>query len=287
MPLRLFRSRNVAGANLVQALLVVGMFGMFFLGALYMQRILRYDALQVGLAYLPLTAVMAAMSFRFTGQLNLRLGALATLVPAMVFIVAGLLLLARTPVEATYAVDLLPASPSSRRLRVRVRRSSFAVGTGRIALQLTRAGVRVDGIEQSLHMVDRLREKPGGEKVEVTMGDMSRATTGRSYGLVYLVYNKIGNLLTQEDQVRCFENAARHLEPNGVFVLECLIPTASSRPGHQFVDVEEIGADHVELDVNHYDPVTQILDENHVTIGSGGIVSARSGCGWPTRPSST
>jgi EmrB/QacA subfamily drug resistance transporter len=109
MPLRLFRSRNVAGANLVQALLVVGMFGMFFLGALYMQQILGYDALQVGLAYLPMTAVMGAMSFRFTGQLNLRFGPLATLVPAMAFIVAGLLLLARTPVDATYAIDLLPA----------------------------------------------------------------------------------------------------------------------------------------------------------------------------------
>jgi EmrB/QacA subfamily drug resistance transporter len=108
MPLRLFRSPNVAGANLVQALLVVGMFGMFFLGALYMQRILRYDALQVGLAYLPLTVVMGTMSFRFTAQLNLRFGPQATLVPAMVFIVAGLLLLARTPVDATYALDLLP-----------------------------------------------------------------------------------------------------------------------------------------------------------------------------------
>jgi EmrB/QacA subfamily drug resistance transporter len=109
MPLRLFRSPNVAGANVVQALLVVGMFGMFFLGALYMQRILGYDALQVGLAYLPLTLVMATMSFRFTGQLNLRFGPQATLVPAMVFVVAGLLLLARTPVDASYAIDLLPA----------------------------------------------------------------------------------------------------------------------------------------------------------------------------------
>jgi EmrB/QacA subfamily drug resistance transporter len=108
MPLRLFRSPNVAGANLVQALLVVGMFGMFFLGALYMQRILGYDALQVGLAYLPLTVVMATMSFRFTGQLNLRFGPQATLVPAMVFVVVGLLLLARTPVDASYAIDLLP-----------------------------------------------------------------------------------------------------------------------------------------------------------------------------------
>jgi EmrB/QacA subfamily drug resistance transporter len=109
MPLRLFRSPNVAGANLVQALMVVGLFGMFFLGALYLQRVLGYTALQVGLAYLPTTIVMGAMSFRFTGQLNLRFGPEATLFPAMGFIILGLLLLARTPVDATYAVDILPA----------------------------------------------------------------------------------------------------------------------------------------------------------------------------------
>jgi EmrB/QacA subfamily drug resistance transporter len=109
VPLRLFRSREVSGANSVQALMVVGMFAMFFLGALYMQQILGYDALQVGLAYLPLTVVMGIMSFRFTGQLNLKYGPEAALIPAMAFIVAGLLWLARTPVDATYVVDLLPA----------------------------------------------------------------------------------------------------------------------------------------------------------------------------------
>jgi SAM-dependent methyltransferase len=135
----------------------------------------------------------------------------------------------------------------------------FAVGTGRSALPLTAAGVRVDGIEMSRHMVDRMREKPNGSNVEVTMGDMSRVTTGRTYGLVYLVYNTIGNLLTQDDQVRCFENAARHLTDDGVFVLECRVPTAPSQPGHQFVDAEHVGVDHVVLDVCRYDPVTQIL----------------------------
>jgi SAM-dependent methyltransferase len=92
----------------------------------------------------------------------------------------------------------------------------LAVGTGRIALPLTRAGVSVDGVELSRHMVDRMREKPGGDQVKVTIGDMSRVSTGRSYGLVYLVYNTIGNLLTHDDQVRCFENAARHLTDGGV-----------------------------------------------------------------------
>jgi predicted MFS family arabinose efflux permease len=108
MPLRLFRSRNVSGANLVQALLVVGMFGMFFLGALYMQRILGYDALEVGLAYLPSTLVMGTMSFRFSAQLNMRYGPKVTLIPSMVAIAGGMLLFARTPVEASYVVDLLP-----------------------------------------------------------------------------------------------------------------------------------------------------------------------------------
>jgi EmrB/QacA subfamily drug resistance transporter len=109
MPLRLFRSRNVSGANAVQALLVVGMFGMFFLGALYMQRVLAYDALEVGLAYLPATLVMGTMSFRFTGQLSIRFGPLATLIPGMVVIGLGLLLFARTPVDGSYVVDIAPA----------------------------------------------------------------------------------------------------------------------------------------------------------------------------------
>ena len=148
----------------------------------------------------------------------------------------------------------------------------LAVGTGRIALPLIRAGVRVDGIEQSRDMVDRMREKPGGDTVDVTIGDMSRATTGRTYGLVYLVYNTIGNLLTQDDQVRCFQNAARHLAGDGVFVIECRVPSAPARPGHQYVDAEHIAAGHVVLDVGRYDPVTQILDLNQVRISADGII---------------
>jgi EmrB/QacA subfamily drug resistance transporter len=109
MPLRLFRSRNVSGANLVQALLVVGMFGMFFLGALYMQRILGYGALEVGLAFLPWTIVMGAMSFRFTALLNMRFGPRATLLPSLALIAAGMLYFARTPVDGVYLIDILPA----------------------------------------------------------------------------------------------------------------------------------------------------------------------------------
>jgi EmrB/QacA subfamily drug resistance transporter len=110
MPLRLFRSRNVAGANLVQALLVVGMFGMFFLGALYMQRVLGYDALEVGLAFLPVTLVMGTMSFRYSARLNMRFGPKATLLPAVVSLGAGMVLFTQTPpVNADYVTDILPA----------------------------------------------------------------------------------------------------------------------------------------------------------------------------------
>ena len=147
----------------------------------------------------------------------------------------------------------------------------FAIGTGRIALPLTGAGVNVDGLEQSRHMVDRMREKPGGENVRVVIGDMARTSMGRKYGLVYLVYNTIGNLLSQDDQVRCFENAARHLSDDGVFVLECRVPYAPSRPGYQFVSAERVAAHEVTLDIGRYDPVTQLLDENHVRISADGI----------------
>jgi SAM-dependent methyltransferase len=152
----------------------------------------------------------------------------------------------------------------------------FAVGTGRIALPLAEAGVHVDGIEQSPHMVDRMREKPGGEHIQVLIGDMSKHSTGLTYGLVYLVFNTIGNLVTQDGQVRCFENAARHLADGGLFVLECRVPTGSAR---QFVEAERVAADEVVLDVNRYDPVTQVLDEVHLHICESGVrlapISAR------------
>jgi EmrB/QacA subfamily drug resistance transporter len=109
MPLRLFASRNVAGANAVMALLVVGMFGMFFLGALYLQRILGYDALEVGLAFLPATVVMGTMSLRFSGPLTMRYGPRATLIASLVSIGLGLVVFAQTPVDGSWATDILPA----------------------------------------------------------------------------------------------------------------------------------------------------------------------------------
>ena len=109
MPLRLFRSRNVAGANVVMALLVAGMFAMFFLGALYLQRVLGYNPLEVGLAFLPATIVMGTISLRYTERLNMRFGPRGTLLPGVVSVAAGLLLFARAPVDGSYVTDVVPA----------------------------------------------------------------------------------------------------------------------------------------------------------------------------------
>src|SRR5436190_3234095 len=108
IPLRIFRSRNVSGANLVQALLVAGMFGMFFLGALYLQRVLGYDALQIGFAFLPATLVMGTLSLRFAEPIITRFGARNALLPGLVFVGAGLALFSRAPVDGSYWRDVLP-----------------------------------------------------------------------------------------------------------------------------------------------------------------------------------
>jgi len=108
MPLRLFRSRNVAGSNVLQALLVAGMFGMFFLGALYLQRVLGYSPLEVGLAFLPTSVLMGALSLGLSEKLIMRFGPRNTLIPGVCLVVVALLLFARTPVDGNYLTDLLP-----------------------------------------------------------------------------------------------------------------------------------------------------------------------------------
>lgn len=148
----------------------------------------------------------------------------------------------------------------------------FAIGTGRIALPLAAKGILVDGIELSSDMVERLRAKPGSEQINITSGDMSVTTTGHQYGLVYLVFNTIFNLLTADDQIRCFENAARHLTADGHFVVEAALPHACIAPNKSdYVHAEHVGTNTVVLDVARYDPVTQLLEENHVRLTANGI----------------
>ena len=148
----------------------------------------------------------------------------------------------------------------------------FAIGTGRIALPLAAHGVRVDGIELSLAMVEQLRTKPGGLAPEVSIGDMSSTVLSHRYQLVYVVYNTIFNLLTADDQVRCFENAVHHLANDGVFVVEAAVPTAwIAHENPEYVRAAHVGLSQVRIDVARYDPVTQLLEKNQVELAPSGI----------------
>jgi MFS family permease len=109
VPLGILRSRNLAGTNAIQLLTVPAMFGMFFLGSLYLQRVLGYDALHIGLAFLPLTVLMGTLSLGFTDRLTIRFGAKHTLISGFLFVAAGLALLTQLPVRAVYLTDILPA----------------------------------------------------------------------------------------------------------------------------------------------------------------------------------
>jgi len=148
----------------------------------------------------------------------------------------------------------------------------LAIGTGRIALPLAARGIRVDGIDISPAMVAKLREKPGGDQLSVTLGNFADVPVPGSYRLVFVVFNTLFNLLTQEEQVRCFENVAAHLTDDGSFVVEAFVPTFLARlRSDQYVDAESIEVNEVWLDVGRHDPVTQRLDETHVRLTSEGV----------------
>jgi hypothetical protein len=132
--------------------------------------------------------------------------------------------------------------------------------------------MQVDGIELSHDMIARLRAKPTGAALQVVQGDMTTVQMGRRYGLIYLVFNTIFNLLTVDGQIECFANAARHLNDDGVFVVETALPHAWMPSGKSdYVHAEQVNLDSVMFDVARYDPITQHLSENHVRISPQGI----------------
>jgi SAM-dependent methyltransferase len=137
---------------------------------------------------------------------------------------------------------------------------------------LAARGVRVEGIDFSPAMVARLRAKPGGDQIAVTIGDFADVPVSGAYRLIFVVYNTLFNLLTQDDQVRCFENVAAHLTDDGLFVVEAFVPSYLMRlRDDQYVDAERIEVGEVRLDVGRHDPVAQILDESHVILSSAGV----------------
>lgn len=168
-----------------------------------------------------------------------------------------------TPGEGMFAAEVLePTVALLSELAAGGRALELAIGTGRVAIPLREAGVEVAGIELSEAMIDRLREKVDAATIPVVQGDMTTATAGEGFTLAYLVFNTISNLLTQEQQVECFRNAARHLAPGGRFVVELWVPQLRSlAPGHGgTVEVSESGY----LLVDTYDTLAQLVVSHHV-----------------------
>jgi SAM-dependent methyltransferase len=149
----------------------------------------------------------------------------------------------------------------------------LGIGTGRIALPLAARGVQVDGIDASAGMIARLRAKPGGADLAVSMGDFAGVTApGGPYGLVYVVFNTFFALLTQDDQVRCFANVAARLLPGGAFVMEAFVPelTLYDR-GQQRVRVDGFEKDVTRLSATLHDRASQRVRARHMVLGADGI----------------
>jgi SAM-dependent methyltransferase len=148
----------------------------------------------------------------------------------------------------------------------------FGIGTGRIALPLSGRGVLVHGIDLSGAMVARLRAKPGADRITTVIGDFATARAGRKFRLAYLVYNTIGNLTTQDDQVECFRNAAAHLEPGGHFVIEVGIPDLRRLPPGQTAVPFTVTEGKLGFDT--YDVVTQAMVSHHYRVTADGVRAA-------------
>ena len=143
----------------------------------------------------------------------------------------------------------------------------LGVGTGRIALPLSRRGVPVHGIDLSAAMVARLQAKPGAEAVAVTIGDFATATVEGTFSLAYLVYNTIENLTTQDDQVACFCNVAAHLEPGGCFVIEVEIPALQRLPAGERIRAFAVKPPHLGFD--EIDVASQRGISHHYWVAEG------------------
>ena len=159
----------------------------------------------------------------------------------------------------------------------------LGIGTGRIAVPLAERGVRVHGIDLSEAMVARLREKPGAERIGVTIGDFATTEVDGTFSVAYLVFNTILNLTTQDEQVACFQNAAAHLEPGGCFVIEVGVPELQRLPPGETVRAFELSPG--KLGFDEYDVARQGLVSHHYEIVEDGrfeVVSIPFRYAWPS-----
>src|ERR1044072_4739678 len=146
----------------------------------------------------------------------------------------------------------------------------LGVGTGTVALPLAARGVEVQGIDASPEMVAALRAKPGGDRLPVTLGDFAEVNVEGEFSLVYVVYNTIFALQTQEEQVRCFQSVAARLKPGGSFVVEAFVPDLSQLSAGQGVRLLHMTDDRVGIRVFQHGPMGQKLKSRHVVFNASG-----------------
>lgn len=147
----------------------------------------------------------------------------------------------------------------------------LGIGTGTLALPLAATGCEVHGIESSQAMLDQLRSKPGGAELPVIIGDFADVAVEGAFSLVFVINNTFFMLASQEEQIRCFQNVAAHLDEGGVFVVHAFVPDTSKFAEGEHVRASLPDLDSVRLDVSIHDPVNQVLDFRHLRLTEDGI----------------
>ncbi len=147
----------------------------------------------------------------------------------------------------------------------------LAIGTGRIALPLAERGLAVHGVDSSEKMVAKLREKPGGDRIPVTMGNFADVPVRGSFRLIFVAFNTFFALLTQEEQLRCFVNAAARLADGGVFLIDVFVPDVTRFDRDQRTSAMRVEADRVVINADLHDPLAQRVDSQHVVLTESGI----------------
>ena len=146
----------------------------------------------------------------------------------------------------------------------------LGIGTGRIAIPLHQAGVAVSGIDASPAMVARLRSKAGGEDIQVTIGNFADLAVEGCYTLIYVLFNTFFGLLTQDEQLRCFENVSHHLAPGGSFLVEAFVPDLNRFVDGQAFRTVQIGEQEVRVDATQHDPLLQLIVSQHIVLTEQG-----------------
>lgn len=160
----------------------------------------------------------------------------------------------------------------------------LGIGTGRVALPLALRGLEVHGIDSSEAMVDRLRAKPGGDRIPVTIANFADVKVEETFSLIFVVFNTFFAITSQDEQVRCFAHVAERLEPNGVFVIEGFVPDLGSLEGNQRVAARSMQADRVDISASIHDPLAQPVSNQEIIISEAGIrlIPSVTRYAWPS-----